>query len=193
MKTSARFDSLIRYTCAEGWPAIDWRLIKAQAIAESSLITRIVSPAGAVGLLQLMPAAFAEALPAAFHGLPREDPEANLAAGVSYLRRQFERFPEVEAPIERLWFALAAYNCGRGYVNAALSTYREKVTRRAYAAGGYRWEAVKPHLATAQVAGKRPDHLQTWRYVERVRAGFEELTRRRWTWRTKLAPVPPVR
>lgn len=193
MKATERFDSLIRYTCERNWAAIDWRLIKAQAIVESHLIARIVSPAGAVGLLQLMPAAFAEALPVTFGGLPREDPEANLAAGVVYLRRQFERFPEVEAPIESLWFALASYNCGRGYVNAALSTYREKVARRAYADGGYRWESVKPHLATARVAGKRPDYRQTWRYVEKVQAGFEKLTRRRWPWLARLAPVPPIR
>jgi hypothetical protein len=81
----------------EGWPdhpmpegGVGWLL--AQVHVESSGRPEAVSPAGAVGLLQLMPATAAEVGCA-----DPLDPEANLRGGITYLRRQYERFPESPA------------------------------------------------------------------------------------------------
>jgi hypothetical protein len=48
------------------------------------------------------------------------DPETNLSLGMKYDRWLFDRFPEIPNDEERMKFALAAYNGGRGYVNKAI-------------------------------------------------------------------------
>ena len=74
--------------------------------AESSFNPSATSPAGAIGLTQLMPAT------AAGLGVDPWDPQENLLGGASYLSSQIERFGSVE-------LGLAAYNAGPGRVDDA--------------------------------------------------------------------------
>jgi hypothetical protein len=83
-----RLDSLIAYHTARLWPEADWRLIKAQVSVESGLKPKVVSPSGAVGLLQLMPATDRD-VDGDIDGF---EIEGNLDNGIRYLRAQFERF-----------------------------------------------------------------------------------------------------
>lgn len=76
------------------------RLLAALARQESAWRPSIVSPKGAVGLTQLMPAT-ARAL-----AVDPRDPSANLHGGARYLRSLIDRF---DGDLER---ALAAYNAG---------------------------------------------------------------------------------
>lgn len=85
---------------------IDPRLLAAVAWAESTFVPDAVSPAGAIGLAQLMPAT------AAALGVDPYDPEANLSGGARYLREQLDRFGSAE-------LMLAAYNAGPGRVERA--------------------------------------------------------------------------
>ena len=129
MPKTGVYDSLIQKVTADIWPGIDWQLIKCQVNQESSFNPRAVSSCGAIGLLQLLPAT-AEEL-----GFTKDElyiPEKNLRAGITYLYRQYYRFPEIPNPVERVKFALASYNGGRGYINAALS-----LAAAALAACGY--------------------------------------------------------
>ena len=72
--------------------------------AESGYRADAVSPAGALGLMQLMPGT-ARSL-----GVTDPlDPLQNVLGGAEYLRQQLERFGSVEK-------ALAAYNAGPGAV-----------------------------------------------------------------------------
>ncbi len=80
-------------------------LVHAVITAESAYNPKAKSRAGAVGMMQLMPAT------AERYGVNnRKDPEQNIAAGTRYLRDLLEMFDN------DLKLALAAYNAGEGAV-----------------------------------------------------------------------------
>ncbi|MGR9089196.1 MAG: transglycosylase SLT domain-containing protein [Gammaproteobacteria bacterium] len=113
------FDELLR-DYADRY-RFDWRLIAAQMYQESHFDPDAVSEAGALGLMQLMPAT-AQSL-----GVndPR-DPEAGIHAGVKYLNRLRDRFENRIPMSSRTWFALAAYNIGYDRVRRARTRARER-------------------------------------------------------------------
>lgn len=85
--------------------SLDGLLLAAVVEAESGFDPRAVSPRGAQGLMQLMPATAADI------GLHQpHDPRSNVRAGARYLRDQLRRFDD------DLVLALAAYNAGPGNV-----------------------------------------------------------------------------
>jgi len=85
--------------------SIDPDLIKAVAMVESGFDPKAVSPKGAMGLMQLMPATAAQ------YGVGDPlDPHESLAAGSRHLRDLLERFDG------SVTLALAAYNAGSGAV-----------------------------------------------------------------------------
>jgi soluble lytic murein transglycosylase-like protein len=79
-------------------------LLDAVARSESGYDAKIVSPAGAIGVMQLMPAT-ARGL-----GVDPWDPAQNIMGGAAHLRAQLDRF---DGAID---LALAAYNAGGGRV-----------------------------------------------------------------------------
>jgi hypothetical protein len=86
---------------------VDWRLVAAVIQAESGFNPEAVSPVGARGLMQLMPATAAD------YGLSLEsihDPEANIEAGVRHLKMLDGLF-DGDIPL-----IAAAYNAGQGTV-----------------------------------------------------------------------------
>lgn len=82
---------------------LDPGLLLSVARQESGFKARSVSSAGAIGVLQLMPATAAEL------GVDPNDVTQNIRGGAAYLRRQLDRFGSVP-------LALAAYNAGPGAV-----------------------------------------------------------------------------
>ena len=84
-------------------------LVRAVAWAESGLRQDAISPAGAVGLMQLMPETAAEL------GVDPRDSAGNLAGGALYLKQMLQRFAGDGDQIVK---ALAAYNAGPGRVAA---------------------------------------------------------------------------
>lgn len=84
-----------------------WRVMH----AESRGRPRAVSHAGAMGLMQIMPATWAM-LTARHHlGPDPFDPRANILAGAAYLRAMWDRYGDVR-------LMLAAYNAGPGRADA---------------------------------------------------------------------------
>lgn len=105
---------------------IDVELLQALVAAESGFNAQAISPKGAIGLMQLMPATAQRygvrgdakrTLEAKLH-----DPQINIAAGSRYLRDLIAMF---DGSLE---LALAAYNAGEGAVQRAgnrIPNYRE--------------------------------------------------------------------
>ena len=84
---------------------VDPKLVKAVVAAESNFEIRAVSPAGAQGLMQLMPETSREmGVRSPFHA------GDNLRGGVRYLRKLLDRYRDLEP-------ALAAYNAGPSAVD----------------------------------------------------------------------------
>ncbi|HUF47013.1 MAG TPA: lytic transglycosylase domain-containing protein [Vicinamibacterales bacterium] len=97
-----------------GRHGVDTELAHAVVRAESNYNPLAVSPKGAMGLMQLMPATAAQ------YGVTDPfDPAQNLDAGLRHLRRLLERYDRRHA--------LAAYNAGEGAVNryGGVPPYRE--------------------------------------------------------------------
>lgn len=76
----------------------------------------ITSPAGAMGLMQVMPATFAELSGRYGLGSDPYEPRANILAGTAYLREMYDRFG-----VDHF---LAAYNAGPGRVDDHLRSGR---------------------------------------------------------------------
>jgi soluble lytic murein transglycosylase-like protein len=116
MNATDRYDSLIAYLFEQeaarlGFDeTVDWHLVKAQVRAESAFDPEAVSPVGARGLLQIMPATWGA-------NFERDafNPEKNLARGIEHLGFLWGMFKD-EQGWERWRFALGAYNCGQGHV-----------------------------------------------------------------------------
>ena len=108
------YDPFIRKVAAD--EGLDPSLIKAVALVESGFNPRAVSPKGARGLMQLMPATARQ------YGVKDpHDPYQNLRAGASHLRSLLGEFKG------DLTLALAAYNAGSGAVRryGGVPRYRE--------------------------------------------------------------------
>jgi Transglycosylase SLT domain len=90
--------------------------IRAVIAVESAGDPRAVSRAGAMGLMQIMPATWAELRAAHDLGADPFDPRDNILAGTAYLRAMYDRFG---AP-----GFLAAYNAGPGRYAEHLATGR---------------------------------------------------------------------
>jgi soluble lytic murein transglycosylase-like protein len=99
------FDAIIRDVARRY--QVDVALVKAVIRAESDFVPRAVSPKGALGLMQLMPAT------AHMHNVWRVfEPRQNVEGGVSHLRYLLDRYGG------NLRLALAAYNAGEKAVDA---------------------------------------------------------------------------
>ncbi len=154
---------------------VDADLLAVMVLAESSADPRAVSPGGARGLLQLMPAtaqklSVARGLPYAVERL--DEPAFNLELGARYLAEQLARFASAEDPVA---LAVAAYNAGpekveaftqgrgalpaetQGYQRLVLGMWRERAASRSTAFEAWRERVLGKVAARAvrPVAGAR--------------------------------------
>jgi len=167
-----RYDSLIQYLCGNIFPEIDWRIVKAQIWQESRFDTKAISSASCMGLMQISRGLAKERL---------EQPayvwcaDVNLDLGITYLKEQYDHFPEIPEHANKILFSLASYNGGRGYINAAIriaNFEKQQFTE---------WRRVAPYLSDRRclVRGKYPDAKQIRDYVDKIMmkyAVYTELT-----------------
>lgn len=98
------------------WHDPDWRWLKAQGIAESNLQEDAVSPAGAVGVMQIMIPAWSECAQALGINTGRTNPKASILCGGWYMRRMLLGWSEPRSRMDRWRWAWASYNWGVGNV-----------------------------------------------------------------------------
>jgi membrane-bound lytic murein transglycosylase MltF len=92
---------------------VDYLLMAAQGFQESGLDQNVKSAVGAIGVMQVMPATGKELKVGDI-----KDLEANIHAGVKYMRFMIDTYFEKE-PMDRLnkgLFAFASYNAGPGRI-----------------------------------------------------------------------------
>lgn len=137
---------------------VDYDLIKAVIAVESGFDAEAVSPKGAVGLMQLMPATAERFGVAANKNRSMQqqlsDPAVNIPAGARYLSYLMNLFPG------RLDLVLAAYNAGEGAVNKygkSVPPYKETLNYVKAVTGIYeQLQAANPlagRVASASVSG----------------------------------------
>lgn len=123
-----RYDETFRkYSKRYFGPAYDWRVFKAQGMTESNLQSTARSRVGARGVMQLMPTTFHE-IASRNPEIQRaiNDPEWNIAAGISYDRRLWLQWEADSVTVHRREFMFASYNAGRGTILGAQSAARAR-------------------------------------------------------------------
>ena len=133
---------------------VDWPWFKAQAIVESGLDPQAVSPAGAMGLMQLMPKTAEEISRRLWVENRPFDPRRNILFGIHHMHDMWMIWKK-EKGLERLRFSLAAYNAGPGNIIKAqkLALTKDK------------WHSLA--LVLPQVTGQK-NARQTIGYVEKI-------------------------
>ena len=113
------FDGLIRQSSRRYYPLLDWQWLRALGIAESSLRADAISPAGAQGLMQIMPdtwALLAEELPSVSDPMNARD---SALAGAHYHRWLWDGWSEIGDDLQRMAFTMASYHAGVGRIRHA--------------------------------------------------------------------------
>jgi membrane-bound lytic murein transglycosylase F len=106
------YDKIIRtYSKKLGW---DWRLVASLIYQESRFNPDDKAWTGAEGLMQIMPVTAKQL------GVENiTNPTTNIRAGTTYLKMLYNQFDMVKDSIQRIKFAMAAYNCGLGHIRDA--------------------------------------------------------------------------
>jgi soluble lytic murein transglycosylase-like protein len=133
---------------AERW-RIDANMLVAIVTVESRWQTHAVSPAGAIGLGQLMPGT------AALLGVNPRDPKQNLSGAARYLRGLMQRFGS-----KHYTLVFAAYNAGPKAVSeyGGIPPYDETVSYVERVLGAWEHLTKTVHLPAAAFAVALPAH-----------------------------------
>lgn len=165
-----RYDDVFRkYTKRFFGVGYDWRVFKAQGLAESNLDPTATSWVGARGIMQLMPSTFLaiQSRNPTFASI--DDDEWNIAAGV-YHNRQLWRLwlrDSVESADHRR-FMFASYNAGR------VPILRAQSLARARALDPRLWASVEQVAAHV----RRWRHRETLGYIRKIDANLARMDAR---------------
>ena len=160
-------DTFKKYSKRFFGPGFDWKLFKAQGIAESQLTPDAASRVGARGIMQLMPSTFKEVKSKNPDFISVEDPDWNIGAGIYYDRALYNGWKEIENDTEKLSFTFGSYNAGKGTIMKAQT--KAKIDSLNHTS----WESI------SNVAHKVPKwrYKETLNYVERIKQYHQEVTK----------------
>ena len=114
---NVEYDELIRQAAQRYLWGYDWRLFKAQLWQESKLNPYAVSPAGAKGIGQFMPATWDQwSVKAGYAGYDVTHPEASIFTAACYMAYLIGQWSSPRPDIDRYLLAAASYNAGLGNI-----------------------------------------------------------------------------
>jgi soluble lytic murein transglycosylase-like protein len=169
-RNSGRYDDVFRkYSKRYFGVGFDWRLFKAQGMAESNLDSAATSWVGARGIMQLMPTTFQEISTKNPEMARIDDPEWNIAAGIYYDRLLWRLWAADSVEDHRREFMLASYNAGRGTILSAQATARrDSLDHRSW-----------PVIETIAPRVRRWRYSETLGYVRKVDSLHAVMARKR--------------
>jgi membrane-bound lytic murein transglycosylase F len=165
-RSAQRYDDTFRkYSKRYFGVGFDWRLFKAQGMAESNLDSAATSWVGARGIMQLMPATFQEITSRNPEMSRIDDPEWNIAAGIFYDRTLWRLWARDSVEDHRREFMLASYNAGRGTILSAQEmARRDSLNHRLW-----------PSIESVAPKVRRWRHQETLEYVRKIDNNLQKL------------------
>lgn len=172
-----QYNRLFKAAARSHLPQHDWRLLKAQVIAESNCNPNAESSAGAQGLSQFMPGTWAEVrkeLKLPKHAKPTQAKYA-IPAQAYYMAKLAKKWPaETYGKASQYQLALAAYNAGPGNIKKAgwdapidiAPSYQNTITQLPNVTGNnaavttnYVAQTLETATALAALDGLRPEKI----------------------------------
>jgi soluble lytic murein transglycosylase-like protein len=180
-KGADRYDHVFsKYSKRYFGPGYDWRVFKAQAMAESNLDPDARSGVGAQGVMQLMPSTFREIQTKNPDIGQIDDPQWNIAAGISYDRTLWRLWERDTVEVGRDAFMLGSYNAGRVTIRKAQTTaLQDQLDHRLWTS----IETVAPKVA-------RWRHRETLDYVRRIEENLGALDDKGRLRKSKVTAAP---
>jgi membrane-bound lytic murein transglycosylase MltF len=158
-KSNIGYDHIFKkYTKRYFGPGFDWKVFKAQGIAESGLLPDAQSNVGAKGIMQLMPTTYDEIKSRNTELKEINDPEWNIAAGIYYDRQLWRSWDDILNDKDKKAFTFGSYNAGKGTIQKAKLKAKEKNL------DDNSWNAIK------EIAPEVPKwrHKETLDYVTKI-------------------------
>jgi soluble lytic murein transglycosylase-like protein len=122
---SDRYDSYFRkYAKRYFGIGFDWKLFKAQGMAESGLSPTARSWVGARGIMQLMPSTYHDIASHRPEMTSIDDPQWNIAAGIMHDRYLWSVWKDSVPDEDRWRFMFGGYNAGEGTIFRAQGVAR---------------------------------------------------------------------
>jgi membrane-bound lytic murein transglycosylase F len=160
-----RYDNSFRkYSKRFFGPGFDWRLFKAQAMAESGLNPAALSAAGAKGVMQLLPSTYADVQSKNTQLGAIDDPDCNIAAGIYHDRQLWNQWA-TSSEAHRDRFTLGSYNAGLVTVQTAQRIAHDRELD----------ERIWPSIEAVAPAVPRWRYAETFNYLSRITANLAAL------------------
>jgi len=161
---TARYDNSFRkYSKRFFGPGFDWRVFKAQAMAESGLDPLATSRVGARGMMQLLPSTYA----AVRSNNPElgaiDDPDCNIAAGIFHDRQLWNGWASASDEQHRDRFTFGSYNAGMMTVLRAQKIARDRLLD----------DRIWPSIEVVAPSVTRWRYAETFAYLARIRKNLE--------------------
>lgn len=162
-----RYDNSFRkYSKRFFGPGFDWRLFKAQAMAESGLNPAALSAAGAKGVMQLLPSTYADVQSKNTELGAIDDPDCNIAAGIYHDRQLWNQWA-ASSEAHRDRFTFGSYNAGLVTVQTAQRIAHDRELD----------DHIWPSIEAVAPAVPRWRYSETFNYLSRIAGNLEALDR----------------
>jgi soluble lytic murein transglycosylase-like protein len=164
---SDRYDAYFKkYTKRYFGIGFDWKLFKAQGMAESGLSPTAKSWVGARGIMQLMPSTYHDISSHRPEMTSIDDPQWNIAAGIMHDRDMWTLWKDSVPDDDRWRFMFGGYNAGEGTI------FRAQGVARASKLNERTW----PNIESVAPTVPRWRYKETLGYVHTIQENRKRLS-----------------